>query len=150
LYELRNFAQHYDLPLNVVRVTGEATGDAPMTMIVGGFLERDKLLTSGYDWRDRAQDLTTQAPEFDVVPLCHEYLNCLRTLVVELARAYTVELAECREYLSAVRRMLKAPPDARLYMFDESSGMPPTSGIIIPEEQFAWILSRLASATGVA
>lgn len=146
LYELRNFAQHYALPISAVRVHGELGADDRMSFTTGTHIGRDELLASGYKWRGRKVDIEAQDVEFDVVPLAAEYWQCLQELTATIATYRGAELLECRRYLKAIRRVLKAPSNARLYLFDRRevpSDGPPTDATIVPEEQFLWTLQVL-------
>lgn len=147
MYELRNFAQHHSLPLSRFNLSGELEADDDLVFSTGSYVLRDELLASGYDWKKRRADLLGLDPSFDVLPLAAEYIGCLRRLTRALVSYRGTELLECRAYLKAVRRTLKAPDDARLYLFgEETQEGVPTGGAIVPEEQFAWALRTIAGA----
>ncbi len=146
LYELRNFAQHYALPISAVRVHGELGADDRMSFTTGAHVGRDELLSSGYKWGGRKADIEAQDMEFDVLPLAAEYWQCLQELTAALATYRGAELLECRRYLRAIRRVIKAPSNARLYLFERGeapSDAPPTNVTVVPEEQFFWMFQVL-------
>jgi hypothetical protein len=152
LYELRNYCQHYALPISEVRVTGRRDSDGVLSMNCGANVKRDALLNSGYEWRRRKNDLATLPGEFDLLPHAKDYQKCLRTLVVEIVRVNAEHLRVCIEYLNVVRRVLKAPPEARIWVFHGrgEAGRPPTSGLIVPEEQLQWIMRTVSIAADAA
>jgi len=147
LYELRNYAQHFALPLSGVRVTGQTGAGGEMLFECGARMNRDALLTSGYEWRKRVQDLQVQEAEFDLLPLAEDYQRCLRTLILEIARSGAADLQVCAEYFTTVRRVLQAPQGARLWLFNDrgKDGAPPTAGVVVPEEQLRWLMGHLAA-----
>jgi len=150
LYELRNFAQHYALPISGFRVSGQRDlPDGPLSMTCGAHLTRDALLSSGYDWRSRTADIAAQSADFDVLPLAEDYMRCLRVLLLEAARSCANELAVCSDYLRKLRELFKVPPAARLYLFNglpNVQGGHPTSAELVPDEQFQWIVTALQRA----
>ncbi len=150
MYELRNYAQHYGLPLSGVNVHGERSdATQPMQFSCVARLHRDELLASGFNWRQRKSEIEALEPEFELLPLAVDYMQCLRSLILDIAREEKEALGHCSLYLSAVRRETKAPPNARLHLFDipaHDSIAPPTSGDVVPEEQFGWLLKKLNDA----
>jgi hypothetical protein len=148
LYELRNFAQHFALPLGEVNVNGRLDEQGRMVMTCGAYLSRDGLLASGYEWRGRQEDIVGREPMFDVLPLANDYQGCLRRLIVEIGAAYAAELQNCALYFQTIRRIRQVPNDARLWLFEGrgTDGHPPTSGQVIPEEQLLWLIEQLRIA----
>lgn len=147
VYDLRNFAQHYGLPLSAISIDGSRSDpDGPMQLSSVSRVHRDKLLATGFKWGSRRADIEAQNAEFDLLPLAEEYMQCLRTLLLDIARERANELVLCRDYLVALRRMLKPPAQARIFLFNGSrisEVSPPTSGEIVPEGQFSWLLKKL-------
>lgn len=148
MYELRNFTQHYALPLGEVNVNGHLDGQGRMVMTCGAHLDRDALLASGYEWKGRQSDIADQEPMFDLLPLAGEYQRCLRRLIIEIGSAYAGQLQICAMYLNTLRRVRQVPDGARLWLFEGrgADGHPPTSGKVVPEEQFSWLMEILRIA----
>lgn len=158
MYDLWNYAQHYGLPVSKVSVQGQRAGDtAPMTFSLSIGLIRDDLLSSAFNWSaQRRVDLNGLPAEFEVLPLAVDYLHCQRTLLLSIVREFGEELSTCRHYLETVRRILEVPAGGRVYLFDvpDSAGepgappslrTPPGGGEIVPEDQFAWLLTQLSA-----
>jgi hypothetical protein len=147
MYELRNYSQHHALPISGIGVRGERNEADRMVFGTGAHIDRDGLLASGYDWRGRAVDIAALDAEFDALPLAMGYFRCIQDLMAHLATHRAPELVECRDYLAAVRRILKAPSNARIWLFDYTGPkhMPPSNGAVVPEEQFLWMLRVLYS-----
>lgn len=75
-------------------------------------------------------------------------MQCLRTLMVDIARARTPELLQCRNYLLTLRQLLKAPLQARLHVFDRSAGphnRPPSASELVPEGQLSWLFGQFTA-----
>lgn len=154
LYDLRNYSQHYALPITGFRVTGQRdTPDGPLSMTCGAHLTRDALLNSGYNWHSRAADIAAQPEDLDVLPLAEAFTQCLRTLVVEAAQSCARELAQCDDYLGRLRALFGVPPAARLYLFNglpNVQGGPASTAELVPHEQFQWVMAALQSAAAGA
>lgn len=151
LYELRNFAQHHGLPVSAINIDGaRESPEGPMQLSSVSRLNREKLLATGFKWGKRRVDIQAQALEFDLLPLANEYTQCLRTLLLDIIRERGSDLVQCRDYLEAVRRVLKPPARARMFLFNGcgTPGVsPPTSGEIVPEGQFSWLLKKISEFT---
>jgi len=147
LYELRNFAQHRDLPFSNLNFTGERSADdAPMVFKIGALIVRDGLLNDGYDWKKLRVEIQQQPAVFDLLPLIAEYLCCLRQLCLEAVKPQFERLVLCHHYFDAVTRTLKIPAGAIPVVFvgeSASKGVPPSRIEIIPMEQFRYLLFKL-------
>jgi len=148
VYDLRNYAQHYALPIGVVNVAGQRDPGGEMILDCSARLDRDALLNSGFNWKKRTEDIAALEAEFDVLPLAEDYQRCLRLLIGEIVGVNGQPLIACVEYLRAVRRVLSAPPNSRIWLFNGpgEEGQPPTSGLIVPEEQVTWLITQFRTA----
>lgn len=120
-------------------------------------IERDQLLTSGFDWSaSRRTDLGTLPAQFDVAPLAEDYLRCLRALLLDIVGQFHQELSDCRDYLQSARRVLRVPAGGWVFLFDNppqpdlpEASSPPgllrARGEIVPEEQFEWLLRQISA-----
>jgi hypothetical protein len=146
LYELRNFAQHRNIPFSNLNIAGERPSeDLPMVFKIGVQIFRDGLLDDGYKWGKVQVEIQQQPPVLDLLPITSEYLNCLRRLCLEAVRYQDVQLAECGHYFDVMCRMLKIPDGAVpvLIIGEPTKTAPPSRYEIIPIEQYKFIIRRL-------
>lgn len=147
-YELRNFVQHYGIPiseLNINGVRGDLSG--PMRFSSAMRVSRDGLLATRFDWGKSRTDITKQPPEIDLLELANEYEGCLRTLMLDMVHQRANDLAQCRDYLATMRRVLKVPAESRIMLFHSPGALgdgPPTSGELVPEGQFLWLAQSIS------
>lgn len=145
LYELRNYSQHYELPVGLLRVNGTRNPSGSLAFSVGALVDRDRLLESGYDWKARRADIAAQPEHFALLPLAAEYLSCLKEVVRNLAALYVDDVVRLGDYFDAVRRSLNVPDGARMYVYPgHVLGSVPTNAQPFPEDQFKWILRQLS------
>lgn len=148
LYELRNYSQHWGLPLSSLNVSGErTTADSSMLFQAKALILRDGLLSVGYKWGKLQMDLLKQPSEFDLLPLCGEYFATLRSLCLSALRLQDLRLAECARYFDTVKRILQIPVGALpiVVLGDPKPGIPPSRFSVIPMDQFEWLLRHYES-----
>lgn len=147
LYELRNFAQHRDLPFSNLNLTGERSADdAPMVFNIGALIRRDGLLDDGYDWKKLRAEIQQQPAVFDLQPPISEYLRCLRQLCLEAVKPQFDRLVLCAHYFEVVTSALQIPAGAVPVIFigeSAAAGVPPSRFEVIPIEQFGYLLFKL-------
>lgn len=150
LYAVRNYSQHYALPITGIMVQGQRSDSgAQMTFTSTPSLSRDRLLDSGYKWGKQESDLKSQPSDIPLMPLAKDYISCIRKLALHAARARAADLQQCYEYLGVLHTMFKVPGAGRLQLFE---GLPSMSGVeskteIVPSEQLQWVLGCLARTT---
>lgn len=143
LYELRNFAQHRDLPFSSLNIAGERpTGELSMIFKIGVLVSRDGLLEDGYKWGKLRGEIQQQPSVFDLLPIASEYLDCLRCLCLEAIKYQDERLAECGHYFDVMCRTLKIPSGAVpvLFIGESTKAAPPSRHEVIPLEQFKFLL----------
>ncbi|MBJ6728022.1 hypothetical protein [Geomesophilobacter sediminis] len=148
LYELRNFAQHRDIPFSTLNCTGERNSeDASLVFQIKTLIVTEQLISSGHNWKKLTAQIEQQPNVFDLLPLASEYLQCLRQLCLEASRPQMERLAICDHYFNVLRNTLKIPPGAVPVIFvgeSASKGKPPSRHEVIPMEQFSHLLGKLA------
>jgi hypothetical protein len=145
LYELRNFAQHRNLPFSNLIIAGERPSkELSMIFKIGVLIFRDGLLGDGYKWGKLKVEIQQQPPIFDLLPITSEYLDCLRRLCLEALKYQDTRLAECGRYFDVVCRTLKIPPGAVpvLFIGEPTKATPPSRHEVIPMEQFKFIIRQ--------
>lgn len=150
LYDLRNYAQHYALPLGGVTVEGtRSAATDSLLMEAGAHLNREELLHSGFSWGPRLADLASQAPKIDLLPHAKEYMACIRRLFVFIADRCSSDIEAAERYLGALRRTLRIPEGATIFLFNSRGTpphTPPSGGEIVPEGQLVWLLASIRAA----
>ena len=151
MYQMRNFAQHYALPISRTEMKLDNFSDSDR--VATGFfiwLDRAKLLSSGFDWGKTRADLETQHAEFDASLLLAEYVCSLRELFLDVAQRYEPYREELRRYFVTLRRSIGAPAGSRLTIVrraESDAGLPPEDAEILPEAQLRWtdaLVERIA------
>lgn len=151
MYQLRNFAQHYALPISRTGMTLNRFSESDRHAT--GFhiwLDRDKLLNSGFGWGKVAEDIMSQDAEFDVAVLLFEHITSMRELFLDVARLYEPNREELRMYFTKLRELIGAPLGSHLMIFERragDTGQPPKNAEIVPEAQLLWVDS-LVERTG--
>jgi hypothetical protein len=96
IYALRNFSQHYLVPLTEIR--GSVGGKAPTELLVG--YNRAEVLAKPFGWQQKDRDALQAFPPFtDITPLMREATEHLKYL-----HALSKSI-RCRPYIEASRRL---------------------------------------------
>ena len=143
LYEMRNYSQHYHLPVsNIgVKLNNLAIGERSTSNTIE--INRDELLSSGYDWReDIKEDIKGLDEKINVAPIVESYMNSLRKIAYKYFSVYEKEIQECHHYLVALRSFFAFPANSTpvIYIGETPEGQPaPQQAEFIPFYQFNWI-----------
>lgn len=79
IYNLRNCAQHCTFPIALELTSQEVvpySGKIQNSLIVK--LDRDRLLTSGYDWRKMSEKIQSLPEQFDIAVHINEMESCIK------------------------------------------------------------------------
>lgn len=143
LYQMRNYSQHYHLPVsNIgVKLNNLAIGDRSTSNTIE--IYRDELLSSDYDWpEDIKEDIKGLDKIIDVAPIVESYMNSLRKIAYKYVSVYEREIQECHHYLVALRKFFVFPENSTpvIYIGETPKGQPaPRQVEFIPFYQFNWI-----------
>lgn len=145
LYELRNFAQHYEFPLSTLDITGvRPSAGEDMTFEASPRLMRDTLLAEDYNWKSVGAEIATQPEKIDVMPLCAEYGQILRMLCIQALAPEWAALQNCARYFGVVAKKIQIPPDAvPILTIGHVPGTPPTNFSVLPFDQLRWLMGHL-------
>lgn len=77
LYQLRNYSQHYELPVGNIRPSQHLDSNGEQQYSLGVMFHRDSLLQTDYDWKKLRPEIENLDQNFDVLPLLEELVNCI-------------------------------------------------------------------------
>lgn len=142
LYELRNYSQHYNLPVDSIEVklNNITTGERSTLNLIA--INRDILLSSGYNWKALKKDIERLDEKIDIMPVVDEYMSSLRKITYKYISIYRTDIQECHRYIAVLRRVFALPENSTpvIYIGETREGQPvPTLIEIIPTLQFDWI-----------
>jgi hypothetical protein len=144
LYELRNFGQHFSIPISKLDLEGaRETPTSDLILKAEARIERDSLLSTTYDWGNRLRaDIEKQEPKFALLPLCGEYADNLRAICLFALEIQRDRLLDCANYFAVVAKRLQMPPNAIpfLALGDLKPDEAPSQYTFIPIAQFEWLL----------
>jgi len=127
MYKLRNYAQHFDMPINGFSMFSEMIdsqdGSKGMQRGLKVEMSRDTLLESGFAWSVTVkQDIEKQVDTFDIVPIIHELVKCLLRIHIAVGKAEVEDVKPYAEFLTSLA--------------DEAGGLDCQVGVCqLPKEQ---------------
>lgn len=101
VYQLRNYALHYDVPINGMSVEDgdldPATG--VVRKVVRTEIDRDKLLDSSFDWKKVRRDIERFPPRFPLDPHLEHMINAMGRINVAVIVAMLPDMKESARYI---------------------------------------------------
>lgn len=95
-YELRNYSQHYEIPINEVVFTMR---DDSVTQLQA-YAESIRLLDGSYNWKSLKNELRQEKnSRIDLMQLLQEYLACINEIYINTLDVYLEEVVECRNFI---------------------------------------------------
>ncbi|MER8844424.1 hypothetical protein [Mesorhizobium australicum] len=147
-YDLRNYSQHYGLPITSLEVGG--TGIVGEEDVVGGLrvrLSRDDLLAEGFAWKKSVvADIEAQDNDFDIEPLIDEYMGCIREACFNAIDLQGKRVRLCSAFLQAILNDMNLPERAVPVVFvgEPDGTKPPSNYQVLPVEDVERIRTALA------
>lgn len=151
LYDLRNFSQHYALPITSLDLhSSRPTLTEDLEIYVELSFQRDKLLASGWNWKEELRkDIEGQPEQILALPLIDQYLLILMNICLAFALPERERTADAFTYFNALRETLGAPLNADLVTILGGPVQTPTHDHlnakfeVIPIDQLSWIVEKL-------
>ena len=112
-YELRNFSQHYQLPLSGVNMDfrlGYSEGGDPFLII-------NELLSSGYEWKKFRAVLERQESQVCLSELLAGYYNCLKEVFLLGHSCFEDIIEDSRGYINGIIRDFGLPKECTPVIF---------------------------------
>lgn len=104
-YELRNFSQHYQIPISGINMDfrdGHAEGGDPYLIV-------DELLTCGYDWKKFREVLELQESQLCLSELLEGYYACLKEVFLSGHTCFEDNIEASRSYIQVIIRSFGLP-----------------------------------------
>lgn len=113
LYQLRNYAQHHELPISFVPISASRSEESVMEARVAMHLYPGFLASSG-DINAKVRTELRSLPEdaLDLSLLAREYMSCHRRFMALILNFYRPRLEEMAHYAVAFYRTFEIPEDA--------------------------------------
>ena len=107
MYKLRNFAQHFDMPINGFSLHAEMVDSRdPSKGMQRGIkveMSRDRLLETGFSWSVKLRkDIENLDETFNIVPIIHELVNCLLRIHMVVGKAEVEDVRPYAEFLTSL------------------------------------------------
>ncbi|QZN92017.1 hypothetical protein [Idiomarina abyssalis] len=153
LYEMRNYSQHFYLPIDSIKVELD-------NICIGGrsvkntlSLKRDELLNSSYKWKENmVADIQKTEANIDLAPLIEEYMKSIRQIAQKYVVNYREEAERCSRYVASFKKQFQLPESCIpvIYIGETEEGQPvPRHMEFIPFPQFNWVYRHFLQLSGL-
>lgn len=143
-YELRNYSQHYEIPISEVVFTME--NDSVIKL--QAYVKSKNLLDGGYNWKRLKNEFAREENSaIDLVHLLQEYLRCINEIYINTLNVYLEQIKECRSFIGELCTKHKIDRGAHPVVFKG----PIIDGSKPPREKnlFRYIYLIRCNATGL-
>ena len=111
-YDLRNYAQHYGLPINKLNIKFTANERPTLTITI----VKSKLLEEGYDWKNHGlAALKGMEDKFDLVPHLKNYNDVANKLFLQLYGSCEDRLEQFHSVVANIKKKAQAPEGVRIF-----------------------------------
>jgi hypothetical protein len=145
IYELRNFSQHYGLPLSGLKfqINNMAKGSRSIDLTI--YVCKKDLLEDNFNWKRLKKEIEALGEQTDIVPLLNEYNEILGKLFQKYIELFAEKLLVCSKYINTFRKTFKIPEGILPMLFINEKGdnqSVPGKTELIPFDQFDWIYNK--------
>lgn len=114
-YDLRNYTQHYGIPISEVVFSMNSTSLKKLEV----FVKTAELLSGSFNWnRDRKDELSSvPSGTVDVNSMSVEYLSCVDKVYAGVLQSHDEQLAECDSYIMSLRSKFRIKPHEHPVVF---------------------------------
>lgn len=96
-YELRNYSQHYGIPLSEIVFTMNPDSIKELQI----YVKSEELLRGGYNWKRLKKELEYKKnKEIELTTLLFKYLDCIDKIYKNTLLSHYEELNDCQEFLT--------------------------------------------------
>lgn len=145
IYELRNYSQHYGLPISGLNLQIGNMAKISRTIDLSIYVCKKDLLKDNFNWKKVKNEIETLEEQTDIVPLLNEYNDILGKLFHKYIELFAIKLLDCSKYIDIFRATFKIPegipPMLFIYINSENQSAP-SQGELIPFDQFYWICNK--------
>lgn len=145
LYELRNYALHYGLPVSSIKLdlTDLASNDAKKKVKVK--LLKSKLLNSGYKWKKIKSDIENLNEDANLIELIMEYQKIISKIYFNLLSIFTEEIDLCIKLLNDFYIKYEIPTQCTAQIvtnWNPGSDLSNLNCEYLPSNELIWILRK--------
>ena len=148
MYELRNYSQHYGLPLSGfnLNLNDMLTTDKKVNFVM--YLSKDELLKDKFNWKKLSCEIGLLEETTDIVPFLTEYFDVIKAIFIKFMDQFCPKLIECHEYVATFHKVFKIPEGVSPMLFkgESPNGQPPKDAEFVPTDQFNWVRSKYISS----
>ena len=145
MYELRNYALHYGLPVSSIKLSMNGLASENPQSEVRINLSKRKILDSGYDWKKIQNDIVNLENDNDLIELIREYSKVLNSMYVYLLNIFDSELSACKVAVDAFYLKHGIPINCTAHIISNWNITNDLSNFnyeSLPTNELAWILSK--------
>lgn len=145
MYELRNYAQHYGLPMSGFNISITDMLESSTSIDLTMYVSRDSLLKNNFNWKKLRKEIEELEVNSDIIQYLNGYFEVIRKLLVKYLDIYGTKLLECYEYISTFHTVFKIPEGVSpmLFIGEGSKEHPiPKNVEYIPTDQFMWVRNK--------
>jgi hypothetical protein len=147
MYELRNYALHYGLPVSSLKVEmNDLSGDSPRNK-VKVHLSKQKILNSKYNWKGIRKDISSLEDDTNLIELVVDYSNILKRIYLYLLEIFDSELVECKVSLDQFYVKYAIPSEYTAQVlsgWNDGDDLSNLNFEILPSNELVWILEQKA------
>ncbi|UQA51017.1 hypothetical protein [Vibrio sp. ED002] len=144
-YDLRNYTQHYGLPLSEVVLSMDSESLKGLNV----FVNKSSLLKGSFEWRSemRAELKSLTVENIDVIEVSVKYLKCVDDVYKGVLDSHIEELSRCDSYLDDLFEIFKIEQHENPVVF---KGDIPTGSQVPREKEFipVYLLKRMKMVWG--
>ncbi|KAF1080765.1 MAG: hypothetical protein GQF41_3175 [Candidatus Rifleibacterium amylolyticum] len=145
IYELRNFSQHYGLPISGLNFQIDNMAKISRSIDLTIYVCKKDLLTDNFNWKRLKKEIEALEERTDLIPLLSEYNEILGKLFQKYIELFADKLLVCSKYINTFRATFKIPEGVQPVLFINEKGdnqSVPGRTELIPFDQFDWVHNK--------
>jgi hypothetical protein len=147
-YELRNYSQHYFLPVSSIGVSSENVQTENHVSKIEIRVDKQELFSGNYNWKKLKHEINACEEKFDLTPILQSYFGVLCVLAQEYFKLYERKIYSCYRYLEQLRRVHHFPDHGVPVIFMGDPLRPESfyeNFECIPYSEINWMMSVMES-----
>ncbi|MDP2636338.1 MULTISPECIES: hypothetical protein [unclassified Pseudoalteromonas] len=143
MYELRNYALHYGLPVSSLKYDINNLASAIPQKKVKVNLSKVKILNSNYDWKSVRVDIDALDDDANLTKLIFEYADIISRIYQFLLKVFDSELSVCKDRILAFYETNNIPFECTAQIvtdWNEGDGLSNIKYESLPVNELAWLL----------
>jgi hypothetical protein len=142
MYELRNYSQHYGLPMSAANFDVANMLENTPSVNLSMSIYRESLLEENFNWKKLESEIRKLEKNTDIGPYLEEYMGILKKLIIKYLDLFKKKMLECFEYLTAFHKAFEIPEGVlpMLFIGEGNKTQPiPSKMVYMPADQFQWV-----------